>query len=67
MGFNQHTRGVWANNPALQPPSADRKLPSPAAVLLADRPAPSACGTAREVGTFHTVRSADMVVTTKTP
>lgn len=40
MGFNQHTRGVWANNFGLQPPSADRKnLPAWLRSFLADRPA----------------------------
>ena len=40
MGFNQHVRGVWANQLALQSASADRKdLRARQFAVLADRPA----------------------------
>jgi hypothetical protein len=40
MGFNQHTRGTWANNLCLQHPPADRQdLRAGQQPVLADRPA----------------------------
>jgi nitrate reductase (cytochrome) len=52
MGFNQHTRGTWVNEQvyATSCCSASSRQPGNGAFSLTGQP--SACGTAREVGTF---------------
>lgn len=63
MGFNQHTRGVWANNLAYNLHLLTGKIASPGNSPFSLTGQPSACGTAREVGTFSHRLPADMVVT----
>lgn len=65
MGFNQHTRGVWANNLACNLHLLTGKIASPGNSPFSLTGQPSACGTAREVGTFSHRLPADMVVTNK--
>ncbi len=62
MGVNQHQRGVWVNNQiyALHLLLGKHGLPGNGAFSLTGQP--SACGTAREVGTFAHRLPADMVV-----
>ena len=63
MGFNQHVRGVWVNGLCYNVHPVDRQD-----LRAGQRPAvsltgqPSACGTAREVGTFAHRLPADLVV-----
>src|SRR5580765_1104352 len=63
MGFNQHTRGVWANNLAYNLHLLTGKISEPGNSPFSLTGQPSACGTAREVGTFSHRLPADMVVT----
>ncbi len=63
MGFNQHTRGTWANNLAYNLHLLTGKICRPGENPLSLTGQPSACGTAREVGTFTHRLPADMVVT----
>ncbi|MDG5497443.1 nitrate reductase catalytic subunit NapA [Niveispirillum sp. BGYR6] len=63
MGFNQHTRGVWANNLAYNIHLLTGKIAQPGNSPFSLTGQPSACGTAREVGTFSHRLPADMVVT----
>jgi len=63
MGFNQHTRGVWANNLAYNIHLLTGKISQPGNSPFSLTGQPSACGTAREVGTFSHRLPADMVVT----
>jgi nitrate reductase (cytochrome) len=63
MGFNQHTRGVWANNLAYNIHLLTGKISTPGNSPFSLTGQPSACGTAREVGTFSHRLPADMVVT----
>src|SRR4051795_10343877 len=63
MGFNQHTRGVWANNLAYNIHLLTGKISEPGNSPFSLTGQPSACGTAREVGTFSHRLPADMVVT----
>ncbi len=63
MGFNQHTRGVWANNLCYNIHLLTGKIASPGNSPFSLTGQPSACGTAREVGTFSHRLPADMVVT----
>ena len=63
MGFNQHTRGVWANNLAYNLHLLTGKIATPGNSPFSLTGQPSACGTAREVGTFSHRLPADMVVT----
>ncbi|WP_029013169.1 nitrate reductase catalytic subunit NapA [Niveispirillum irakense] len=63
MGFNQHTRGVWANNLCYNIHLLTGKISQPGNSPFSLTGQPSACGTAREVGTFSHRLPADMVVT----
>ncbi|MFA1240137.1 nitrate reductase catalytic subunit NapA [Serratia odorifera] len=63
MGFNQHTRGVWANNLCYNLHLLTGKISRPGCGPFSLTGQPSACGTAREVGTFAHRLPADMVVT----
>ena len=65
MGFNQHTRGVWCNNLAYNIHLLTGKIAEPGNSPFSLTGQPSACGTAREVGTFSHRLPADMVVTKK--
>ena len=65
MGFNQHTRGVWCNNLIYNIHLLTGKISSPGNSPFSLTGQPSACGTAREVGTFSHRLPADMVVTNK--
>ena len=62
MGFNQHTRGVWANNMIYNLHLLTGKISEPGNSPFSLTGQPSACGTAREVGTFSHRLPADMVV-----
>jgi len=63
MGFNQHTRGTWANNMIYNVHLLMGKISEPGNGPFSLTGQPSACGTAREVGTFAHRLPADMVVT----
>ena len=63
MGFNQHTRGTWANNLVYNIHLLTGKISEPGNSPFSLTGQPSACGTAREVGTFAHRLPADMVVT----
>lgn len=63
MGFNQHTRGVWANNLVYNLHLLTGKISEPGNSPFSLTGQPSACGSAREVGTFSHRLPADMVVT----
>ncbi|MDD2742530.1 MAG: nitrate reductase catalytic subunit NapA [Rhodocyclaceae bacterium] len=63
MGFNQHTRGTWANNLCYNIHLLTGKISEPGNGPFSLTGQPSACGTAREVGTFSHRLPADMVVT----
>jgi len=63
MGFNQHTRGVWCNNLVYNLHLLTGKIATPGNSPFSLTGQPSACGTAREVGTFSHRLPADMVVT----
>lgn len=63
MGVNQHTRGVWANNLIYNLHLLTGKISTPGNSPFSLTGQPSACGTAREVGTFAHRLPADMVVT----
>lgn len=62
MGFNQHTRGVWANNSIYNIHLLMGKISEPGNSPFSLTGQPSACGTAREVGTFAHRLPADLVV-----
>ena len=62
MGFNQHTRGVWANHLLYNLHLLTGKISTPGNSPFSLTGQPSACGTAREVGTFSHRLPADMVV-----
>jgi len=62
MGFNQHTRGVWCNNLVYNLHLLTGKIATPGNSPFSLTGQPSACGTAREVGTFAHRLPADMVV-----
>ena len=62
MGFNQHTRGVWCNNLVYNIHLLTGKIATPGNSPFSLTGQPSACGTAREVGTFSHRLPADMVV-----
>lgn len=62
MGFNQHTRGVWCNNLVYNIHLLTGKISTPGNSPFSLTGQPSACGTAREVGTFAHRLPADMVV-----
>src|SRR6185437_6194617 len=63
MGFNQHVRGVWANQLIYNLHLLTGKISQPGSGPFSLTGQPSACGTAREVGTFAHRLPADMVVT----
>ena len=63
MGFNQHTRGVWCNNMVYNIHLLTGKISTPGNSPFSLTGQPSACGTAREVGTFSHRLPADKVVT----
>ncbi|MFV0371494.1 MAG: nitrate reductase catalytic subunit NapA [Azonexus sp.] len=62
MGFNQHTRGTWVNNMIYNVHLLVGKISEPGNSPFSLTGQPSACGTAREVGTFAHRLPADMVV-----
>ena len=62
MGFNQHTRGVWANHLVYNLHLLTGKIATPGNSPFSLTGQPSACGTAREVGTFAHRLPADMAV-----
>jgi nitrate reductase NapA len=62
MGFNQHTRGTWVNNMIYNAHLLTGKISEPGNSPFSLTGQPSACGTAREVGTFAHRLPADMVV-----
>jgi nitrate reductase NapA len=63
MGVNQHVRGVWANHMLYNLHLLTGKISEPGNSPFSLTGQPSACGTAREVGTFAHRLPADMVVT----
>ena len=63
MGFNQHTRGTWCSNLLYNLHLLTGKISTPGNSPFSLTGQPSACGTAREVGTFSHRLQADMVVT----
>jgi nitrate reductase NapA len=65
MGFNQHSRGVWANNLLYNIHLLMGKISEPGNSPFSLTGQPSACGTAREVGTFSHRLPADYVVMNK--
>jgi nitrate reductase NapA len=62
MGFNQHTRGTWCNNMVYNIHLLTGKISTPGNSPFSLTGQPSACGTAREVGTFSHRLPADMLV-----
>ncbi|UTV27077.1 periplasmic nitrate reductase subunit alpha [Photobacterium atrarenae] len=62
MGMNQHTRGVWMNSLVYNIHLLTGKISLPGSGPFSLTGQPSACGTAREVGTFSHRLPADMVV-----
>jgi len=62
MGVNQHTRGTWMNNLITNLHLLTGKISRPGANPFSLTGQPSACGTAREVGTFAHRLPADMLV-----
>ena len=66
MGFNQHVRGVWANHMVYNIHLLTGKISKPGNGPFSLTGQPSACGTAREVGTFAHRLPADMQVTNPT-
>ncbi|MDF0602441.1 nitrate reductase catalytic subunit NapA [Psychromarinibacter sp. C21-152] len=62
MGVNQHTRGVWVNNMIYNVHLLTGKIAEPGNSPFSLTGQPSACGTAREVGTFAHRLPADLVV-----
>lgn len=62
MGFNQHTRGTWCSHLLYNLHLLTGKISSPGNGPFSLTGQPSACGTAREVGTFSHRLPADMIV-----
>jgi nitrate reductase NapA len=62
MGFNQHVRGSWVNEQIYMVHLLLGKMAQPGNSPFSLTGQPSACGTAREVGTFAHRLPADMVV-----
>ncbi len=62
MGVNQHTRGVWMNGLIYNIHLLTGKIAEPGNSPFSLTGQPSACGTAREVGTFAHRLPSDMVV-----
>lgn len=65
MGLNQHTRGTWVNEMVYNLHLLTGKIATPGNSPFSLTGQPSACGTAREVGTFAHRLPADMVVKKK--
>ena len=65
MGLNQHTRGVWCNGLVYNVHLLMGKISEPGNSPFSLTGQPSACGTAREVGTFAHRLPADLVVAKK--
>lgn len=63
MGMNQHQRGTWVNEQSYMVHLLLGKQSIPGSGAFSLTGQPSACGTAREVGTFAHRLPADMVVT----
>jgi nitrate reductase NapA len=63
MGFNQHTRGTWCSQLLYNIHLLTGKISLPGSGPFSLTGQPSACGTAREVGTFSHRLPADMLVT----
>jgi nitrate reductase NapA len=63
MGVNQHYRGTWMNNLIYNLHLLTGKIATPGNSPFSLTGQPSACGTAREVGTFAHRLPADMLVT----
>ncbi len=61
MGMNQHTRGTWCNTLAYNVHFLLNKQSVPGSGAFSLTGQPSACGTAREVGTFTHRLPADMM------
>lgn len=62
MGMNQHTRGTWTNTLSYNVHFLLNKQAVPGSGAFSLTGQPSACGTAREVGTFTHRLPADMMV-----
>jgi len=62
MGMNQHTRGTWTNTLSYNVHFLLNKQAKPGSGAFSLTGQPSACGTAREVGTFCHRLPADMMV-----
>ncbi|MBI5271589.1 MAG: periplasmic nitrate reductase subunit alpha [Burkholderiales bacterium] len=62
MGFNQHTRGTWCSQLLYNIHLLTGKISEPGNSPFSLTGQPSACGTAREVGTFSHRLPADMSV-----
>jgi nitrate reductase NapA len=62
MGFNQHQRGTWVNEQCYTNHLLTGRQCKPGNGAFSLTGQPSACGTAREVGTFAHRLPADMVV-----
>ncbi len=62
MGMNQHTRGTWVNEQSYMVHLLLGKQSKPGNGAFSLTGQPSACGTAREVGTFSHRLPADLVV-----
>ncbi|MEW5893510.1 MAG: nitrate reductase catalytic subunit NapA [Pseudomonadota bacterium] len=65
MGFNQHQRGTWVNEQCYMNHLLTGRQSKPGNGAFSLTGQPSACGTAREVGTFAHRLPADMVVDNK--
>jgi len=65
MGFNQHVRGVWVNGLLYNVHLLMGKISEPGNSPFSLTGQPSACGTAREVGTFVHRLPADYVIMKK--
>jgi len=63
MGVNQHVRGTWMNNLINNLHLLTGKISRPGSNPFSLTGQPSACGTAREVGTLSNRLPADMLVT----
>ena len=62
MGMNQHTRGTWVNTLSYNVHFMLNKQARPGSGAFSLTGQPSACGTAREVGTFTHRLPADLMV-----
>jgi len=62
MGMNQHTRGTWVNTLSYNVHFLLNKQAKPGSGAFSLTGQPSACGTAREVGTFAHRLPADLMV-----